>query len=64
MPDRTIAVGEGKAAFDQLSIDLIEEAELYGVSGIGPDSEVAAALGESCPKGSGIGRMHDAHSAL
>ena len=64
MPDRAIAVGECKAAFHQLPIDLIEEAELHGIGGVGPDSEVAAALGESCPKGSGIGRMHDAHSAL
>jgi hypothetical protein len=64
MPDGAVAVGERKAALDQLSIDLIEEAELDRIGGVSPDSEVAAALSESSPKGSGISRMHDAHSAL
>jgi hypothetical protein len=58
MPDRAIAVRECEASLHQLAIDLIEEAELNGISGIGPDGEVATTIGEGGAKGPGIGWMH------
>ena len=58
MPDRTIAVLQGEAGLNQLSIDLIEEAELDRIRCIAPDGEVAATFSEGGPKGSRIGWMH------
>jgi hypothetical protein len=58
MPDGAIAVRKGESSFDQLAIDLIKEAELNGICGIGPDGEVAATFCESGSKCPGIGWMH------
>lgn len=60
MPDGAIAMLEGKASFHQLPIDLIKEAELHGICGIAPDSEIAPSLSQGGAKGSRIGRMHEA----
>ena len=59
MPDRSIAMREGKAALHQLAIDLIEEAELDRIGSIAPDSKVAATFGESGSKCPRVGWMHD-----
>ena len=60
MPDRTIAMRESEAGLHQLPIDLIEEAELDRIGSVGPDSEVAAALGQGGAKRSGVSWMHGA----
>ena len=58
MPDWSIAMGERKARFDQLAVDLIEEAELDSSGGIGPDSEVASAFGKGGAESSGVCWKH------
>ena len=46
MSDRAVAVGECKASLDQLSIDLVKEAELDRICGVTPDRKVGAALSD------------------
>ena len=46
MPDWAVTVGEREASFYESAVDLIEEAELHSICGIGPDGKVAAPLSE------------------
>ena len=64
MPDRTVAVRQGKASLDQLPIDLIKEAELDRIGGIAPDGKVGPTLCDGGPQGARICRKHVAYLAL
>jgi hypothetical protein len=64
MPDRPIAVRHGVAGFHELAVDLIEKAELNGISGVAPDRKVGAAICDSCAKGSWICRKHGGYLAV
>jgi hypothetical protein len=44
MPDRSIAVGQGKTCFNPFAIDLIEETQLDRIGGVAPDREVGSTL--------------------
>ena len=64
VPDRTVAVRHGVAGFYKLSIDLVKQAQLYGISGVAPDRKVCSAISDRCAKGSRICRKHGGYLAL
>jgi hypothetical protein len=64
MPDRPVAMGEGKSRFDKLSIDLVKETEFNGIGGITPDREVGPAFCDASPERAGICRQHEGYLAV
>jgi hypothetical protein len=54
----------GVAGFYKLAVDLIEKAQLNGISGIAPDRKVGSTIRDGCTKGSRICRKHGGYLAV
>jgi hypothetical protein len=57
-------MSECKAGFDQLSIDLVKEAEFNGIGCIAPDGKVGSTLCDGRAQGPGISGKHERYLAV
>jgi hypothetical protein len=55
---------ERKAGLDQLSIDLVKEAELNGIGCIAPDGKVGSTLCDDGAQCAGISGKHERYLAV